>query len=131
MVLNKIETFTCNVIDGIPAPVVNWKLNDDTILTEYAKLTKTLIENNNKTIASYTSRLELKGSFNLDAKSLQCFVEHPMLNTIMTSEKIALNIDCNKILYFFSIFYVITHVIMHGHVNYNYINLHLLKFEAN
>ena len=85
-----LNVIKCSVIDGIPEPIIDWKLSDGSVLSKYSRLIKSIVfENVNK----YTSELEITAPINWDGKSVECYIKHPSMNKIMSDNKY-INLTC-------------------------------------
>ena len=98
IIANELNLLSCIVVDGIPEPLINWKLSDGTILNKYSKMTKTVINDNStntKKINTYTSELEIIASIDWEGKSIECYIEHPTIDRKMDDKK-EIDLMCKK-----------------------------------
>ena len=99
---NEIDSTSCTVVDGVPEPIINWRLigiaaNDDN-LNRYSSVTKEVIFDNktNSKVTRYTSELEMKATLDWDEKIIECYIEHPTLNNKVMSEKKTIDLTCKS-----------------------------------
>ncbi len=94
---NELDSLACVVIDGVPEPLINWKLSDGTVLNKYSKIMREIIYENstNTKINKYTSLLETTASIDWEGKSIECYITHPTRDTIMTDKK-KIELSCKK-----------------------------------
>lgn len=89
-----MKSFYCKVYGGVPQPIISWEINNDNKELKIIPQTEFRLENSTNTLDKvFVSRIDIVGTYDLEAKSISCTVEHPMFIETF-SQSVDLDIKC-------------------------------------
>ena len=96
ILVGRMKSFYCKAYGGVPQPIISWKINNDNKELKNIPQSEFSMENSTNTMENvFISRIDIVGTYDLEAKSLSCTVEHPMFPETF-SQSVDLDIKCKS-----------------------------------